>query len=82
VTCIIGRYCHKHRCEHGGEAEELRARLEQLNIPAVNRLLDDVDARDSLAYVEICARREAADRRAQARAAERRAYKATMDGRR
>jgi hypothetical protein len=56
--CIIGEYCHRHGFIHGAEAEELRERLEALKKPSVQRILDDVDARDSCAYVEIMAEKE------------------------
>lgn len=58
--CLIGEYCHLHGFIHGIEAEELRARFEQLaadqNTPGFQRsrvraILDDVDARDSAAFV-------------------------------
>lgn len=56
--CIIGVYCHRHGFIHGAEAEELRERFEEwikhtgkLRV-AVQSILDDVDARDSLAYRE------------------------------
>jgi len=45
--------------QHGKEAQELRAGIEKLlgervpaRGPALRKLLDDVDARDSLAYLE------------------------------
>jgi len=50
--------CPEHGFVHGGEAEELRAGLEELlernglTRDAVERLLDRVDARDSLALLE------------------------------
>ena len=50
--CVIGVYCQRHGWVHGQEAEELREHLEALSLPAVNRVLDAVDARDSLAYLE------------------------------
>jgi len=50
--CVIGVYCQRHGFIHGQEAEELRERLEELGNKAVNRVLDEVDARDSLAYLE------------------------------
>lgn len=58
--CIIGEYCHRHGFIHGAEAEELRSRLESLpELPdAVRRVLEDVDARDSLAWREVIAREE------------------------
>lgn len=50
--CVIGVYCQRHGFIHGQEAEELRERLEELGDKAVNRVLDEVDSRDSLAYLE------------------------------
>lgn len=58
--CRIGHYCREHGHVHGSEAEELRAKLAKLradddgNVPGyqIEHLLDDVDARDSLAYLE------------------------------
>ncbi len=50
--CIIGEYCSDHKFVHGGEAEELRERLEALKSRKVQRILDDVDARDSCAYLD------------------------------
>lgn len=50
--CIIGIYCHRHSFVHGAEAEELRENLQRLNKRSVNAILDDVDARDSLAFLE------------------------------
>lgn len=50
--CVIGVYCQRHGFIHGQEAEELRERLEELGNTAVNRVLDEVDARDSVAYLE------------------------------
>jgi hypothetical protein len=59
MKCIIGVYCRKHGFVHGAEAEELRQRLgELLNVDSETQhhtlqdVLDDVDARDSLAYLE------------------------------
>lgn len=51
--CVIGAFCPRHGWVHGAEAEELRERLGALGIPAVDRVLDEVDARDSLAYLEV-----------------------------
>lgn len=60
AQCVIGEYCHTHGFSHGAEAEELRERFETLaadeNTPSfqrrrVRRILDDVDARDSAAFV-------------------------------
>jgi hypothetical protein len=68
MKCIIGVYCRKHNFVHGAEAEELRQRLgELLNVGSETQhhtlqdVLDDVDARDSLAYLE--ANGQAAERR-------------------
>jgi hypothetical protein len=52
VACVIGDYCREHGFIHGAEAEELRERLSKLNNAKVNAVLDDVDARDSCAYLE------------------------------
>lgn len=56
-ACVMGVYCQEHKYVHGAEAEELRQRFEQL-IEAgtgndlgprdIQRILDDVDARDSV----------------------------------
>jgi len=56
--CVIGEYCSKHDFIHGAEAEELRSGIERLIDEGVTerglrRLLDEVDARDSLAYLEM-----------------------------
>lgn len=62
-ACVIGKYCMKHNFIHGGEAEELRQRIEALLsdsenlkknqlISSINHILEDVDARDALAYLE------------------------------
>lgn len=50
--CVIGEYCHRHGFIHGAEAEELRCRLAKLTRKDVDRVLEDVDARDSLAWLE------------------------------
>lgn len=54
AVCVIGEYCRRHMFVHGAEAEELRSRLERIgDLPSeVRRILDDVDARDSLAWLE------------------------------
>jgi hypothetical protein len=58
ARCVIGKYCRRHQFIHGAEAEELRERIEALlaagyvDGDAVQRVLDDVDARDSLAFIE------------------------------
>lgn len=59
ARCVIGEYCARHQFVHGAEAGELRQRLEALDDPRVRAILEDVDARDALAYVE--ARAVAAD---------------------
>jgi len=60
-ACEIGRWCNAHAVVHGGEAEELRRGIEKLiehdlvgrhAQRALQQLLDDVDARDSLAFIE------------------------------
>lgn len=52
--CIIGRFCKKHGFVHGAEAEELRQRLEceYGHHKGVRVILDEIDARDSLAFLE------------------------------
>ena len=50
--CVIGEYCSRHGFIHGAEAEELRQRLGALRKAAVDAVLDNVDARDSLAWCE------------------------------
>ncbi len=64
--CIIGVYCAEHGFTHGGEAEELRQRLEErLHLMSeksskiVMRILDEVDARDSLSFLEAKPNRKA-----------------------
>lgn len=61
VTCVFGQRCRKHGFIHGAEAEELRQRFEHLaNDPhgdeairaRISQILDDVDARDSVAWGE------------------------------
>lgn len=64
---IRGRYCSEHGFVHGHEAEALRSGIENLmvtkseptrdhgfavNVVDLQKLLDSVDARDSLAFVE------------------------------
>ncbi len=59
IPCIFGKYCDEHKFVHGSEAEEFRSALELLlqkhllGIPtyAIRRLLDRIDAKDSLAYL-------------------------------
>lgn len=64
--CVIGKYCSNHGLIHGGEAEELRQRIEAIlhqveideddaaeaMVRALRLALDEVDARDSLAFLE------------------------------
>ena len=56
--CVIGEYCRRHGFIHGAEAQELRKRIEALlgdgevNDRTLQDVLDSVDARDSLAYLE------------------------------
>jgi len=57
---VIGKYCRRHEFEHGKEAEELREKLERFAETSditgeanwAQRILDETDARDSLAWVE------------------------------
>lgn len=63
--CVIGEYCRSHGFIHGAEAEELRQRIETMLsevdhegddafealVQALQFTLDEVDARDSLAFV-------------------------------
>jgi hypothetical protein len=58
-ACVFGEFCSYHGFVHGAEAEELREKLEKFVGASTNggrrqvqRILDEVDARDSLAYVE------------------------------
>lgn len=64
---VYSEPCPKHGFIHGAEAEELREGIEKLtkihgDVPVwqLERLLDQVDARDSLAYVEAKKRAELA----------------------
>lgn len=57
--CVLGEYCAFHNFIHGAEAEELRSGVEKLmygddpvHPAALRALLDLVDARDSVAYLE------------------------------
>ena len=59
MTCVIGRRCREHNGSfHGQEAEELRAGIEKMihddstSVWELQALLDRVDARDSLAFLE------------------------------
>jgi hypothetical protein len=62
--CRMGVYCSEHNFVHGAEAEDLRDRLEKLIATAdrsrrdvatweLQNLIDECDARDSLAFCEI-----------------------------
>lgn len=67
--CVIGKYCEFHGWVHGAEAEELRSELEKFlkqfqseifedltedDISGrLQKLLDEVDARDSVAFLEV-----------------------------
>jgi len=61
---IDGTYCDEHGFQHGAEAEELREGIEDLiacyedEVPTsvLEELLQKVDARDSVAYLEAKAR--------------------------
>jgi len=58
--CVVGLPCGKHAgAIHGGEAEELRSGIEKIiredgeDVPhALREMLDEIDARDSLAFAE------------------------------
>jgi hypothetical protein len=64
ATCctVYAKYCREHNFVHGAEAEELRQGVEKLiaaasetrkvSVTSLRRLLDRVDARDSLAFRE------------------------------
>lgn len=59
MACVIGKRCAKHMDSvHGHEAEELRSGIEKIiesgdvTVYELQRLLDDTDARDSLAFLE------------------------------
>lgn len=58
---VYSKYCHDHGFSHGAEAEELREGIENIleSNPSEDEweyklrdLLNEVDARDSLAYLE------------------------------
>jgi hypothetical protein len=57
--CILGQFCSFHNFVHGAEAEELREELEKLieesdkkvRVRDLEKLLDRVDARVSVAYI-------------------------------
>lgn len=67
ALCVIGRFCSHHGFIHGAEAEELRSKLEReladsasdgdrmVSVSYLRFLLDNIDARDSLAYLEALA---------------------------
>lgn len=65
--CVIGKYCSFHKFIHGKEAEELRKEITDLvnslrgswdrneqfvHYLDLEELLEKVDARDSVAYLE------------------------------
>ena len=60
MTCPLGTYCEEHGFHHGAEAEELRKGIEDLiacyedEVPCsvLEELLQRIDARDSVAYLE------------------------------
>lgn len=59
-ACIIGKFCARHEFVHGAEAEELRKKLERFadtdetgDANWARRILDETDARDSCAWVEV-----------------------------
>ncbi len=66
LPCVIGDYCRDHGFIHGSEAEELRERIDwilkdvehdpetaaNVIVGALRTMLDEIDARDSLAFVE------------------------------
>lgn len=65
-SCVLGEYCRRHGFIHGAEAEELRERVETILDQvdheesdagdeldrALRIMLQEIDARDSLAYRE------------------------------
>src|SRR6185437_16710587 len=60
APCIIGKFCARHDFVHGSEAEELREKMERFadtdqsgEANWARRILDEVDARDSCAWVEV-----------------------------
>ncbi len=72
LACQMGVYCEEHNFIHGAEAEELRKQVELLIADASQRdrnvgvwelqqLLDECDARDSVAFLEIMKKHEKAD---------------------
>ncbi len=62
TACVVGQECLRHGVVHGQEAEELRKGIEDILKGTISRsdptrlallrLLDEVDARDSLAFLE------------------------------
>jgi hypothetical protein len=57
--CVIGEYCSLHQFVHGAEAEELREHIEgfiqenrRIRGSDLQAVLDEVDARDSAAFVD------------------------------
>jgi hypothetical protein len=73
LACQMGVYCPEHNFIHGAEAEEMRQRLEALIVEAKRRdsnighwelqgLLDEVGARDSVAFLEITKKHERDDK--------------------
>jgi hypothetical protein len=61
MCTLYSKFCSTHNFVHGAEAEELRSGIEEIieSNPSedeweweLRRLLDMVDARDSLAYLE------------------------------
>lgn len=61
AACVFGRYCKRHDFIHGAEADELREKLAKTRNMVVMRVLDKVDARDSLAWREYYATHDGAD---------------------
>lgn len=51
-ACVFGVYCSRHDFIHGAEADELREKLARTRNTVVLRVLESVDARDSLAWRE------------------------------
>ena len=50
---ITGRHCMEHGFTHGEEAEELRVAIEEAeDLDELKAKLDDIDARDSLAFLD------------------------------
>lgn len=73
MTCpVFKRYCSEHGFVHGAEAEELRHGIEKILSDAcdeddfrreLRRLLEQVDARDSVAFLEASPRVRANSKR-------------------